>query len=93
MRIRRLVLALMFASLPVTLTASSAGATPPTGGCPPAFLGPLSFEAIIEMFPPPPGFPDPEGALANVDLNEDRNLCVRAHPNGVDIIVVDNVVR
>jgi hypothetical protein len=45
------------------------------------------------MFPPPPGFPDPEGALARFDHNADRNVCVLPLPGGVDINVIDNVVR
>jgi hypothetical protein len=43
------------------------------------------------MFPPPPDFPDPEGALSVFDPNEDGKLCVRPHPDGVRIIVIDNV--
>jgi hypothetical protein len=68
-----------------------AGASQPTRGCPPAFLGPLTFAKIIEAFPPPPDFPDPEGALASFDSNGDGMLCVRGLPPGSDINVVDNV--
>ena len=54
------------------------------------FLGPLTFAEIIEMFPPPPGFPDPEGALNAFDANDDDKLCAKGHPDGQNLIVVDN---
>jgi hypothetical protein len=93
MKVRRLLLTLALGSLPLGLIASPAGAAQPIRGCPPSFVGPLTFEAIIAMFPPPPGFPDPEGALARYDLNADRQLCVRPLPGGVDINVIDNVAN
>jgi hypothetical protein len=93
MKVRRLLLTLVLGSLPLGLIASPAGAAKPTRGCPPSFIGPLTFEAIIAMFPPPPDFPDPEGALARFDLNADRQLCVLPLPGGVDINVIDNVAN
>jgi hypothetical protein len=69
---------------------SPAGAAPPVGNCSPAFEGPLTFAEILERFPPPPSIPNPEELLAASDLNSDRALCVRPHPGGVRIVVVDN---
>jgi hypothetical protein len=91
MRARRVFVATILACMTLGLAARPAGASPPARGCPPAFLGPLTFSQIIAQFPPPPEIPDPEGLLATFDLNEDGSLCVRQHPNGVDIIVIDNV--
>ena len=91
MKTRRLVLASIVACLPIAAAVTQAGAIPPTRDCPPAFVGPLSFAEIIQRFPPPPDFPDPEGALASFDSNGDRKLCVRALPPGEDINVIDNV--
>jgi hypothetical protein len=72
-----------------------AHAVDPRAGCPPAFQGPLTFAQIIEMWPPPPGFPDPEGALAAYDMNADGMLCVMESPHGPTpagpINVIDNV--
>jgi hypothetical protein len=61
--------------------------------CPPAFQGPHTFAEVIEMWPPPPGFPDPEGALAGYDKNGDGSLCVLPLPGGTDINVIDNSAR
>jgi hypothetical protein len=36
----------------------------------------VSFEELIERWPPPPDLPDPEGVLASYDLNGDGQLCV-----------------
>ena len=93
MRARRslAVVAMMFVTL--SLSVLPAIARPPIGNCPPAFQGPHTFAEIIEMWPPPPGFPDPEGALAGYDKNADGSLCVRLLPNGTDINVIDNSAR
>jgi hypothetical protein len=91
MKIRRLLVTLSLLPIALGGMIGSAGASPPVRGCPPSFTGPLTFQAIIAMFPPPPGFPDPEGALSVFDLNEDGKLCVRPHPDEVRIIVIDNV--
>jgi hypothetical protein len=61
----------------------------PIGGCGAGFVGPLTIAEVIEEFPPPPGFPDPEGALDAFDANGDDTLCVRGLPSG-GIAVVDN---
>jgi hypothetical protein len=89
----RLLAMVMLVSLPLSLQVLPAGASPPIGNCPRAFQGPLTFAEIIEAFPPPPGFPDPEGALAGFDKNGDGSLCVRALPGGTDINVIDNSAR
>lgn len=91
MRTRRLVMASIVVCLPIAAAVPPASAIPPARSCPAAFVGPLTFAEIIQMFPPPPGFPDPEGALASFDSNGDRKLCVRALPPGEDINVIDNV--
>ena len=93
MRTRRLVMASIVACLPIAAAVTPASAIPPARSCPPAFVGPLTFAEIIQMFPPPPGFPDPEGALASFDSNGDRKLCVRALPHAPDINVIDNVAN
>jgi hypothetical protein len=69
-----------------------AGAKQPTRGCPPPFRGPLTIAEVITAFPPPPGFPDPEGALEAFDSNGDGTLCVMPLPAG-SINVIDNVAR
>jgi hypothetical protein len=91
MKLRRLSLALVMTST-LGLAVTPAQAARPTGGCPPAFLGPLDFATIITLFPPPPDFPNPEEALAAFDANGDQRLCVRGLPNG-NINVIDNVIR
>jgi hypothetical protein len=88
---RRLVAIVFLVGGALGTTIGPAGASQPTRGCPPAFLGPLTFAEIIDAFPPPPDFPDPEGALASFDSNDDGKLCVRALPPGSDINVVDNI--
>ena len=89
----RLLAVVVLVSLPLSLWVLPAGATPPIGNCPPAFHGPHTFAEIIEMWPPPPGFPDPEGALAGYDKNGDGSLCVLPLPGGTNINVIDNSAR
>jgi hypothetical protein len=89
----RLVASLIMVVASLGIAVGPAGASQPTRGCPPAFQGPLTFAAIIEAFPPPPDFPDPEGALASFDSNGDGKLCVRGLPPGEDINVIDNVAN
>jgi hypothetical protein len=93
MKTRRLVMASIVACLPIAAAVTPAGAIPPTRDCPPAFVGPLTFAEIIQMFPPPPDLPDPEGVLASFDLNGDASLCVRPLPPGEDINVIDNIAH
>ncbi len=93
MKKARVLAVVALVSLPLSFSVLPAGARPPIGNCPPAFFGPHTFAEIIEMWPPPPGFPDPEGALAGYDKNGDGSLCVRALPNGTDINVIDNSAR
>ena len=89
----RLLAVLALVSLPLGFSVAPASASPPIGTCPPAFRGPLTFAEIIHDFPPPPGFPDPEGALAGYDMNGDGSLCVLPLPGGTNINVIDNVAR
>ncbi len=92
MRARRL----LFASVAVAMfviSATPAQATAPARGCPPAFIGPLTFEELSERWPPPPDLPDPDAVLASFDKNGDEMLCVREgppqNPNG-PTNVIDN---
>jgi hypothetical protein len=79
----------------LALTAVPARAAGPQAGCPPPFQGPLTFEQIIERWPPPPDFPDPTGVLDSYDRNDDDRLCVMEPPHGPNpagpINVIDNV--
>ena len=93
MRAKRLFAVVALLSLLLGLSVLPAGASPPIGNCPPAFQGPHTFAEVIEMWPPPPGFPDPEGALAGYDKNADGSLCVRPLPGGININVIDNTAR
>ena len=92
MNARRLFAVAALMSLPVSLSAVPAGASPPVGNCPPPFQGPLTFAQIIATWPPPPGFPDPEGVLAGYDKNSDGSLCVLPLP-GEGLNVIDNSAR
>jgi hypothetical protein len=87
----RLVAIMIVVGASLGTAVGPAGASQPTRGCPPAFLGPLTFAELLEAFPPPPDFPDPEGALASFDSNADGTLCVRGLPSGGEVNVVDNV--
>jgi hypothetical protein len=87
----RLVAVMILVAASLGTAVGPAGAGQKTRGCPTAFLGPLTFAEIIEAFPPPPDFPDPEGALSSFDSNGDGKLCVRGLPPGGDINVIDNV--
>jgi hypothetical protein len=89
---KRLVAVMIMVVASLGIAIGPAGASQPTRGCPPAFQGPLTFAEIIVAFPPPPGFPDPEGALASLDSNGDGTLCVRGLP-GDEINAIDNVAN
>lgn len=93
MKGRRLFGLVAMMSLPLGLSIMPAGASPPIGNCPPAFQGPHTFAEVVEMWPPPPGFPDPEGAIAVYDKNADGSVCVRPFPDGVRINVIDNAAN
>jgi hypothetical protein len=88
MKIRILLVGTLVAA-GIGLTGAAASAKPQVGGCGTGFGEPLSIAEIIEAFPPPPDFPDPEGALRAFDVNGDDHLCVKPQPQG-RIIVVDN---
>jgi hypothetical protein len=88
MKIRILLVGALVAA-GIGLTGAAASAKPQVGGCGTGFGEPLSIAEIIEAFPPPPDFPDPEGALRAFDVNGDDHLCVKPQPQG-RIIVVDN---
>ena len=64
----------------------------PTRRCPAAFEGPLTVAQVLVAFPPPPDFPDPEGAIVSFDSNGDETVCVLPLPNG-PINIIDNVAR
>jgi hypothetical protein len=86
------------ATVAVSMLSAPASAAPhtPVGTCPLAFEGPYTTAEIIEAFPPPQGFPNPEEALLAYDLNGDQLLCVRAlptEPTGGNINIIDNIVR
>ena len=88
MKIRILLIAVLVAA-GIGVTGAAASAKPQVGGCGMGFGEPLSIAEVIEAFPPPSGFPDPEGALRAFDTNGDDHLCVKPQPQG-RIIVVDN---
>jgi hypothetical protein len=90
MKIRTLLVSTLLAGGTIASFGSPASARPPVGGCGAGLLGPLTFAQIIDQFPPPPEFPDPEGALDAFDANDDDKLCVMPHPDGQALIVVDN---
>jgi hypothetical protein len=88
MKVRRLLLVSILASLPIAGAVIPAGAVPPTGDCPRAFEGPSSFEQILIDFPPPPDVP-PEDVIATLDFfdkNDDEMLCVLETPAGINFI-------
>ena len=88
MKIRILLVGALVAA-GIGVTGAGATAKPQVGGCGTGFGEPLSIAEVIEQFPPPPDFPDPEGALRAIDANGDDHLCVKPQPQG-RIIVVDN---
>jgi len=77
------------ASTALVMVAAPAGAKPPMASCPPAFQGPFTATQVIEMWPPPPGVPDPEGAILSYDKNGDQRVCVLPLPTGA-INIIDN---
>jgi hypothetical protein len=93
MRLKAFFIAVATASS--LLLGTSVADAKPSGGCPPPFLGPLTFAEIIEAWPPPPDLPDPEGVLAGYDGNGDGLLCAMEPPPqaGFPINVIDNTAR
>lgn len=88
MKIRILLVGALVAA-GIGVTGAAASAKPQVGGCGTGFGEPLSIAQVIHDFPPPEGFPDPEGALRAFDANGDDHLCAKPSPHG-GIIVVDN---
>jgi hypothetical protein len=76
---------------------TTADAVKPSAGCPPPFEGPLTFEQLIERWPPPPELPDPDAVLSGFDRNGDKLLCVQEAPTQgnppAPINVIDNTAR
>jgi hypothetical protein len=91
MRPRLLAVAILVL-VSLAMSIAPAGAKQPTRGCPPPFVGPLTIAEVITAFPPPPGFPDPEGAIEAYDSNGDGTVCVMPLP-AESINVIDNVAR
>jgi hypothetical protein len=84
---RALVLAVMVI-VPLGLSVGQAGARPPIGVCPPPFQGPLTYQQVIDTWPPPAGV-DPIPTLVFYDKNGDGTVCVMLLPHGA-INVIDN---
>ena len=93
MRLKLFVASVIVAVGVLAAVPASAAPRTPVGTCPPAFGGPYTTAQIVELFPPPPDFPNPEEALLAFDQNGDQLLCVRALPTDGEINVIDNVVR
>jgi len=93
MKIRRLVVASMVASLPIVATVTPAGAIKPARFCPPPFQGPLTFQQVVDEFPPPPELPPDvvQAILDGIDMNHDGMLCAKGLPHAEDFI--DNVAN
>ena len=94
MKARRIVSIIAVAALPLMGALSSAGAAPPKAGCPPVFEGPLTFQQVLDEFPPPPEIPDEDAiaALNFYDKNDDDMVCVQDNP-APGINVVDNAAN
>jgi hypothetical protein len=88
MKARRLVLVLAMVSIPVFAAADAAGATKPARTCPPAFQGPLTFQQVVEAFPPPPDLPPEQvqAILESIDHNGDGMLCAKGLPDSENFI-------
>jgi hypothetical protein len=86
----RLLAVAILALVSLGTWSAPAGAKTPTGNCAPPFTGPLTPKEVVKEFPPPPDLPDPEGAIASFDSNNDGTVCVIPLPNG-RINVIDNV--
>ena len=98
MRTRRLVVASIVACLPIAAAVTPAGAIPPPGApparlCPPPYQGPLTFQQVVDQFPPPPELPpeDVEAILDSIDMNNDLTICAKGLKQGPNFI--DNVAN
>ena len=54
--------------------------------------GTVDRRPVLDAFPPPPDFPDPEGAILSFDSNDDGTVCVLPLPKG-RVNLIDNVAR
>ena len=93
MKTRRLVMASIVACLPIVAGVSPAGATKPARFCPPPYQGPLTFQQVVEAFPPPPELPPDvvQAILEGIDMNKDGMLCAKGLPHAENFI--DNVAN
>ena len=83
--------ALALISLGVIALPARAGS--PVASCPPAFQGPLSFDEILEAYPPS-GEYDPIPILEAYDRNNDSRLCVLELPEAFGFNnLVDNSAK
>jgi hypothetical protein len=92
MRFRSLLFGAVAAAM-VVIPATPVHAAGPAGVCPPAFIGPVTFEELKDRWPPPADLSDPDAVLAGFDKNGDGLLCVRESPQPPSINVIDNRVR
>lgn len=90
MKATRAFLLAVMVIVPLGVSIGQAGAKPPIGVCPPPFQGPLTYQQVIDEFPPPPGI-DPIPFLVFHDKNGDGMLCAMATPHGGNFI--DNVAQ
>ena len=98
MKTRRLVMASIVACLPIAAAVTPAGAIPPPGVpparfCPPPYQGPLTFQQVVDQFPPPPGLPPEvvQAILDTIDMNNDLTICAKGLPHAENF--VDNVAN
>jgi hypothetical protein len=98
MKTRRLVMASIVACLPIAVAVTPAGAIPPPGVpparfCPPPYQGPLTFQQVVDAFPPPAELPPEQvqAILDTIDMNNDGKLCAKALPDSENF--VDNVAN
>ncbi len=92
MRVTRVLALTVMVFVPLGLSVGQAGASPPIGVCPPPFQGPLTYQQVINTWPPPPGV-DPIPVLVFYDKNADGKVCVKPLPKDGAINVIDNAAR
>jgi hypothetical protein len=90
-RWRRLMLGAVATAI-VVIPGARVHAAGQARGCPPAFIGPVTFEDLKNRWPPPSDLPDPDAVLASYDKNGDGLLCVQEAPAHAPspINVIDN---